>query len=219
MKQAIPFLLAAFFCTQFACNHKPDAAKVNDPELLSWFPSTATADTLRFEVQTGGDADTTKIIPIRLLFSSLDTALQRQFEAVTDTTEAVVVGKSRYVLNENFDACLLEVHQFWFRFQMLLLYDKQHHAFTDLVNVAQWYGGDGGQILTGSWLFDYDGDGEKDLVLRQIEHSMRVSEEGEPIESTVENGSLLLWKNGKFVESPSANSAELVKRFPIGAPW
>lgn len=217
LKQSKFFFLATFLAAFSACQNRVGDAH-SEPKLLSWFSINPTTDTLHFEVKPEAGDSLTNIIPNSVLFFSIDTALQRKFEQVLDTSEMVVAGKDRVVLNEDFDACLLDIHQFWFRYKMLLLFDKKHNSFTDLVTVAEWYGGDGGQILTGSWLFDYDGDGQKDLVLRQIEHSMHVTEDGEPQESNTENASLLLWKNGKFAAS-TADTANLIKRFPIASPF
>jgi len=65
-----------------------------------------------------------------------------------------------------YDACLVEIAPFsWFKRQSLLIYGKRETPFSDQVTVvAEWYGDNGGQVLTGSWLVDHDGDQQKDLV-------------------------------------------------------
>ena len=94
---------------------------------------------------------------------------------------------------------------------------KKQQTFTERETVAEFYGGDGGQILTGSWLTDYDGDGKKDLVRLEIEHWLDVSGD-EPRDTTAERAVLLLWQNGKFVQT-AADTAELVKKYPIQSMW
>ena len=84
--------------------------------------------------------------------------------------------------------------------------------------MAEWYGGDGGQILVGSWLFDFDGDGDKDIVRQEILHGM-VPTDDEPLEYMKESASLLLWGDGHFMDTPLQDTASLIRRFPIDHYW
>ncbi|HHM21671.1 MAG TPA: hypothetical protein ENJ20_06565 [Bacteroidetes bacterium] len=82
------------------------------------------------------------------------------------------------------------------------------------MTVAEFYGGDGGQILTGSYLLDYDGDADKDLVRLEMEHWIDASTDP-PVDKTNTHAALLLWDGRQFVQSPVADTADLIKRFPL----
>ncbi|MCF8243820.1 MAG: hypothetical protein K9J37_02110 [Saprospiraceae bacterium] len=222
MKQTLLGFSALLLFVFYSCNGGGAERASTEPKLLSSFSPMAVTDTMHFELPDSEEEaaqPTFDTIPNALFFASLDTAWLREIEHVADSAEATVGGLGRFVLNDNFDACLVEIRWFWYRHQSLLLYDKQRHAFTDRVTVAEWYGGDGGQVLTGSWLLDVDGDGQKNLVRREIEHWLLMQEDGEARDSTAEAATLLLLDNGQFVASPTANSADLVKRFPIKSRW
>lgn len=219
MQQFLVFIL--LLCTFTACHQAAETQQPKEPALLAKFKRMYLPDTLHLELpNAGGEAlPTGDSIPNGLFFASLDTAWLRDIEHVADTLEATVYGLGRYPLAEGYDACLVDIRQYWFRHQSLLVYDHQRQAFTDRVTVAEWYGGESGQVLKGSWLFDYDGDGKKDLVHREIEHWMKLNDAGEPLDFMAERASLLLWKDGHFVEAPVVDSAAMVKRFPIKSAW
>lgn len=190
-------------------------------KLLGYFRPAAPADTLRFEIaETGADAPVEgDTIPNQLFFTALDAALLREIDYVADSAMAVVFGKQRFPIDDDFDACLVDIRQFWFQHQSLLLYDKQKRAFTGRVTVAEWYGGDGGQVLTGSWMLDRNGDGSKDLVRREIQHTLLPDENGDMRDITHESAMQLIWKESRFVEQPLSDTALVVKQFPIRSFW
>jgi CHAT domain-containing protein len=148
-----PILLLVFLFA--ACQQSPKT-----PALYASFHPVNNSDTLRLELPSDEEPETPgDTIPNALFFSSLDTTWLRAIEHIADSSEATVVGRGRFPLSDGFDACLVDLRQFWFKHQSLLVFDKNKNVFTDLVTVAEWYGGEGGQILTGSWLFDYNGIG------------------------------------------------------------
>jgi hypothetical protein len=219
MKKTIPALCAVFCVGFFACE-SPKEQQAADFPFLAKFKDQPLTDTMRFEVTFDDDGlapgDT---LPNAPFFASLDTAWLPAIENVADTAEAAVLAKGHFPLNKNYDAYLVDIGWNWFKHQSLLVYDKQKHVFTDRVTVSEWYGGDGGQVLTGSYLLDLNNDGQKDIVQREIDHSMVMLDNGEPQDRTTESASLLLWKEGRFEASPTTDTAGLVKRFPIESAW
>jgi hypothetical protein len=209
-----------FFVALAACQNIPQPKSATEPPLLAYFKPIQASDTLQLELPAQGETDTPgDTIPAMMFFSSLDSTWLRDIEHVATPGEAAVHSQGRFPLAKGYEGCIVEVRQHWFKHWSLLVYDQQRHAFTDRQTVAEWYGGEGGQVLTGSWLFDYDADGSKDLVRREIEHSMRMDKQGEPIESNVERGSLWLFKDGKFTPSPTLDTSAVVRRFPIRSVW
>ena len=206
------FLLLMLFG---ACQHP---VKTKEPNLLSYFPPFTPGDTLHVEIATEIDEASGTIIPSPIFFKQVPAALLERVSYLDDSTEALVYGRQQFPIDNNTTACWVEVRQFWFQHQALLLYDKRKKVITDMITLAEWYGGDGGQILTGSWLFDYDGDGKKDLVRREIEHHTEINGE-EWTEHINQSASLLLWKNGKFMETSLIDTTALIKHYPIRSFW
>ena len=192
---------------------------VPGPGLLNYFQPVAPGDTLRFEIAENDTARLGDTIPNALFFTVLGPDLLQEIDYLADSAMATVLGKERFVLDENCDACLVDIREFWFRNQSLLVYDKRKKAFTDRVTVAEWYGGDGGQVLTGSWMLDRNNDGRKDLVRREIQHTMVPGADGDATSVEHESALQLVWKNGRFVEQPLSDTALTVKQFPIRSMW
>ncbi len=188
--------------------------------MLSFFKPLAATDTIHVEVSIGSDSvefrgDT---IPNRLFFTTVPAEFLEEIEYLADSSQALVLGKFHFSLDDNLEAYLVEFQQFWFQNHSLFLYDKSLKKFTKRITLAEWYGGDGGQVLTGSWVFDFDGDGKKDIVRREIQHSILPGDD-EPEERTDESAAIFLWKNGGFVDFPVRDSADIFKKFPIKTFW
>lgn len=190
-----------------------------DSPFLKYFQQSPSTAILHLELPADDEnileGDT---IPRVLFFQNIGKLMQ-EVDYIADSTSCTVVGRQRFVLNQTYDACLVEITLSWFKHQSLLIYDKQKHRFTERVTVAEWYGGDGGQVLTGSWLIDHDGDQQKDLVRRVIEHWVVPTESDEAIEKAKESVELLRWKNGHFVKTPIRDSVALIKKYPIRSVW
>ena len=211
------FSAAFFFLGLFtACTrHTPSP----DATMLSYFQTATLSDTTHLELP---DENLTPItgdtIPTALFFRTLSPLMQ-PVDYIVDSTSSVVVALQRFPLNERYDGCLVHLTQNWFKHQSVLLFDKQAQRFTDRITVGEWYGGESGQILIGSWLFDYNGDGNNDLVRRTIEHSTTISPNDEVEEKWAESAELLLWNKNSWVKTTIKDSATLVKNYPIRSVW
>jgi hypothetical protein len=171
-----------------------------DSPLLKYFQQSPSTAILHLELPADDEKIPEGDTIQRVLFFQNIGKLMQEVDYIADSTSCTVVGRRRFVLNRTYDACLVEITLSWFKHQSLLIYDKQKHRFTDRVTAAEWYGGEGGQVLTGSWLIDHDGDQQKDLVRRVIEHWVVPTESDEAIEKSKESVELLRWKNGHLVK-------------------
>ncbi len=194
-------------------------APANDPHLSVFFRPLPQRDTLHVEVSDETDSlagpDT---IPNRLFFNTIPRAMLQGIDYLADSSEAVVLGRYHFPLDNYMEGYWVEIRQFWFQHHSLLLYDKRRKVYTDRITLAEWYGGDGGQLLTGSWMFDFDGDGDQDIIRREIHHSM-VPGRDTVLEQTEESAMLLLWENGRFKHAALQDTAEAVRRFRIRTFW
>lgn len=189
------------------------------PAIHSYFQASPLPDSLRFEVTEPMDSVSDgAIIPNGLFFTTIPPELLREIDHLADSSSAMVLGRLHFPWNEHLEAYWVDIRQFWFEHQSLFLYDKRRQAFTGRVTVAEWYGGDGGQVLTGSYLLDFDGDGQKDIIRREIQHSLLV-EDDEARDVFHESAVRLVWRDEHFVELPIADSSLIAKRFPLRSPW
>jgi hypothetical protein len=195
---------------------------VSAQAVLVYFKPLPATDTIHVEVNLEPDSlalgDT---IPNSLFFSEIPAAYLQEIDYLADSSAALVLGRGHFSLNDSIAAYWVEIRQYWFQHHALFIYDRHRKTFVDMVRLAEWYGGESGQILVGSWLFDYDGDGQKDIFRREIRHSM-VPEGETVLERTEEMAGLLRWENGKFRETiidPFSEHAVAGKRFPIRSFW
>lgn len=209
------------FCLLASC---PLAAQQplpgNVQELLGYFEQVpAHTDTLHIEVNLEPDSlspgDT---IPNQLFFSAIPAVYLQEIDYVADSSAALVLGRQHFPLNDSTEAYWVEIRQYWFQHHSLFVYNKHRKLFVGRATLAEWYGGDGGQVLIGSWVFDYDRDGQKDIFRREIQHS--IQPHGDTVkERNRESASLLRWKNGLFSETTERSSKRKTRRFPIRSFW
>lgn len=194
-------------------------APANDPHWSVFFRPLPERDTLHVEVSDETDSlVASDTIPNGLFFSTIPQALLQEIDYLADSSEALVLGRYHFPLDNHMEGYWVEIRQFWFQHHSLLLYDKRRKSYTGRITLAEWYGGDGGQILTGSWVFDFDGDGDQDIIRREIQHNM-VPDGDTILEQTEESAMLLLWENGRFKDTALQDTAEAVRRFRIRTLW
>jgi len=217
----VPFILMVIIGAIGCQNQTPSSpagTAAPEPELLSFFEEMGPGDTLfvGYDQEMAG-ADS---IPVPMLWMGMDSMLLQQIAYGPDSSTMVARGEGRWVQDSANTACLMRVDQFWWKFQYALIYDRQKGVFTGIQPLAEFYGGEGGQVATVSWLFDRDGDGDRDIISRTSEHFLEMlSEDAEPVEHISEEVYVWEWTNGGFQPVAGIDSAALVKAWPVEWGW
>lgn len=181
-------------------------------ELLGYFREMAPGDTLFVgyeNEQTTGDT-----IPVTLIFAELDSLLLDQIAYGADSTSMVAIARGYWQADSLRRVCWMRVEQYWWKFEYALIFDLQRNAFTGLQPLAEFYGGEGGQIATVSWVL-----GNR-LVTRSSEHFLEMMNEDEdPKEHTSENAALWEWRDGAYQPAAVTDTAAVVKAWPVEWGW
>jgi hypothetical protein len=157
-------------------------------------------------------------IPNRVFFKMVPPSLLREIDYLADSSEALVLGHFHFPLDDDNEAYWVEIQQFWFKHHSLLVYHRPTHSVTDRVTLAEWYGGEGGQTLIGSWIGDFDQDCRTDIFTEQMDHSIRM--EGDSVRETHDVSlSLQHWIKGRFKPGILSDSAGWLRRFPVPSAW
>ncbi|MBK8490857.1 MAG: hypothetical protein IPL49_08165 [Saprospirales bacterium] len=181
--------------------------------LISYFKPIEPGDTLFIGLEDGWDGDT---IPPQFVWAELDSVLLTELSPDPDSAAMIFTANGSWMQDSTHQLCLMNVAQSWWKFRVLLVYDQDRKAFTRSESVALFYGGDGGQIATSSFLFDQDGDGDRDLVVRTRDRSLRMGEEGDVNEVIEESVYLRDWAVGGFKDSPmQVDTVGLVAQFRV----
>jgi hypothetical protein len=167
-------------------------------------------DTLVFAIADTDTVINSDTIPNQLFFSQLPPEMYADIEYVADSSSSVTLARGSFELSPPYLLLWADARYAWFQHQSLLLYDTKARRITDRITVAELYGGESGQIVTGAWLLN-----GKQIVQRQASHSMRFDEAGEPVESTEQYVQLWKIEQGRFIEQPVQDSAKWIRNFPM----
>ena len=213
MRIKITFLLAsaAFLLLQATCI-RPAQAPSNP--VLSRFPAlSALPDTLHgfLSDSTGGIA-----LSDTLLKTVLDSV---QFASLHfDTGEAQFRALGQFPFAHGLRAALLRTEEFWFGKLSLLIFDPGQQKCLDVVELSHFYGGDGGQTASESWLFVSPA---PRLFVKTAEHGFSPSEvpDAEPQEYLHESGQLFVWAATGFQPVPNPDSLLFLQKFKMHRAW
>jgi len=146
-----------------------------------------------------------------LLKMALDSA---QYENLHfDTGEAHFWAQGKFSFTKDIDACLLQTEEFWFGKLTLLLYDKKTRKFLTTLEVANFYGGDGGQVAVESWLLPRPAPPR--IFIKNAEHGFSMAGEDEPREYLSESGALLQWQSPAFTPVANPDSAVFLQKLKM----
>jgi hypothetical protein len=152
-----------------------------------------------------------------LLKMALDTA---QFESLHfGTGEARFQALGQFPFAADLQACLLHTEEFWFGKQSLLIVDLRQQKCLAVVELAHFYGGDGGQTASESWLF-------RDKVAPQLfvktaEHGLTLTDSStdEPQEYLRERGQLFQWEVDQFQRIRNPDSSLFMQQYRMHRTW
>ena len=211
-------LLWVCFCA-CACDSPDQVAheEAVPPELFRKFVSKSPTDTV--VVNTVFPSDSAgRTASADLWYQTLGADLLDEVAFGLDTMDTEGYTYWKTLIDRNTELCLMGFHQFWYRNKSLLIYDIPSASFKGLIPVATFYGGDGGQILTGAWLYDINEDGFADLTIRESEHNLEPGEP-EPVDIYKDAVRQMLWDTADQAFKPliEMDSSALIKKFPL--PW
>lgn len=183
-------------------------------ELYTKFQPLPAADTMHIALDTIVEGTGTPIAAASFL-AAVDSALLFSLIYEPDTFDFRAQALWKIALDEEHDACLLDMRQAWFQFKYLLIYSKSSESFVDLLPVAYLFGGDGGQLLLESWMYDLAT--RPTIISLQLERSMRWSETHpeEPILQENKTVGRRQWSDGEFMEYPVRDTAAYLQRFSL----
>lgn len=215
-----PLLLLAAFIFIVSCqnsDNRQSTPETKIEKLNKYFSEAEASSTMTFEIKEEEEDQWTDTIPNALLFSQCRSHIMNNIEYFDNSGKLILIGRTRFSYDENHEFYLIDLRQHWYRNLSLFIYEKAKQEFVQRETVAEFYGGEGGQILTGSWLVDYDGKGGKDLIRHEVEHWIILEDENTQDTMTA-HATLLTWDGNGFLEK-EVNSEELVKQYPITLFW
>ncbi len=211
--KTIPVFLLSFML--LSCSTPPPKA----PSFADSFVAMPAKDTVLFAVAQGlgteaplPSADT---LDTAVFYEQVPDSLRAMIEHMLASEEPVIVKLGRFPLDAQFDGLGIAIKDFWFLNQSILIYDKQLQRVTDLFPVAEYYGGDGGQVLRQSWWITA-ANGAQEWIVRDSGHSLILNDNAEEPEDVYSDVvARYVWQNGSFVLQPVPDSTALIQQFPV----
>ncbi|MBR9920692.1 MAG: hypothetical protein GYB31_07610 [Bacteroidetes bacterium] len=184
-------------------------------EFVDYFERIEVSDTLHFYPDQGPDSLAASV-PFSLFEASIDNDLfEDSFLGFPDSLTARLIPGIRFPLDDQFTACQIEIKQSWFVFKYLLIYSNADQVFTTIQPLAGFYGGDGGQIMLESHLFNFNDPTGLQQLFRRMDHGLIPQETGDLKEYEDQHVFLFQWKEGDFVEIPVLDTAGWLRQYPI----
>lgn len=209
------FLSLSMFLANTGCqpgDQGEDTSKAS--ALLGYFTNFTPADTVHFLLDSA-PMTAVQEVPVQALYSALDSVLFFQMGYMQDTAAMKALAHSRFPLDADHDAALLELREGWFAFKYLLIFNKSTGQFTRVTPVCEFYGGDGGQIRSESWLFFKE---PSQVLTRFSERWLQMGTEEDPDnvqEKFHETMRLQEWAGMEWQEVSVSDSSLWVKNFPV----
>lgn len=152
-----------------------------------------------------------------LLKTVLDSAQFENLHFGTGQPRFWALGK--FTLENDMRGCIVQTEEHWFGKQSLLIFDMKQQKCTSVTEVSHFYGGDGGQTASKSWLFLNTRPPR--LFVKTAEHGLvpPQNDTDEPREYLHESGRLFQWKNTKFDPVSNPDSALFLQRFQMHRSW
>lgn len=214
MQKHLWIIFAALLFTSARCTRLfPAQNTVN--QLLKYFPLHSDwPDTLHCFL---ADPPAGMLLSDTLVKTMLDSA---QFESLHfGTGEARFWALGQFPFAKGYTAGILQTEEFWFGKQSLLIFDPKAQKCLAVVELAHFYGGDGGQTASESWLFR-----SKDpvqLFVKNAEHGLAPTgnPEDDLQEYLREHGQLFRWEARQFRRVPNPDSVLFLQRYVMGRGW
>lgn len=158
--------------------------------------------------------DSSQTVSPQLFIAALDSALIESMYYEPDTFDFRAQAYWAIPLDEDRDACLLDLGQLWFKFKYLLIYSKSAQQFVGIEPAAYFYGGDGGQITRESWLFNLST--TPTLFSGYLEHYLKyVEEQDDMVSTTSKKVGLQQWTDSTFQTIPLQDSAFWLRKYVL----
>jgi hypothetical protein len=143
-----------------------------------------------------------------------------QFESLHfGTGEARFSALGQFPFADGLTAAVLRTEEFWFGKKSLLVFDLRQQKCLAVVALSHFYGGDGGQIASESWLFLSKTPPQ--LFVKTAEHGLMLSNTGaEELQAYLrESGQLFQWEAAQFRPMANPDSSLFLRKYQMNRTW